>query len=172
MPIPALITAPGNVSDPSNAESYVKWILVFLCIMEEKKLGKKLAIISKSLKKVLKELKKHSKVPKKESTEQKAEQELEVTAAQMGSAEAHAKHATANGACYDLFRQLLADEPQVNWDRIVMEVHNKDPWTGLDGSKHKGLRMKTFKLLEDCIMFHKLMVFTCDVAERQKAYMM
>ena len=32
--------------------------------------------------------------------------------------------------------------------------------------------MKTSRLLEDCIMFHKLTVFHCDVAERQKAYMM
>ena len=59
------------MSDASNAESYVKWILVFLCIMEEKKLGKKLATISESLKKVLEDLKKHSKIPKKESMEQK-----------------------------------------------------------------------------------------------------
>jgi hypothetical protein len=32
--------------------------------------------------------------------------------------------------------------------------------------------MKTSKSLEDCIMFHKLTVFNCDAAERQKAYMM
>ena len=32
--------------------------------------------------------------------------------------------------------------------------------------------MKTSKLLEDCIMFHKLTVFTCDAAERQKSIMM
>ena len=38
--------------------------------------------------------------------------------------------------------------------------------------KHKGLRMMTSKSLEDCIMFHKLTVFNCDTAERQKAYMM
>jgi hypothetical protein len=59
------------MSDASNAQSYVKWILVFLCIMEEKKLGKKLGTISESLKKVLEDLKKHYKIPKKESMEQK-----------------------------------------------------------------------------------------------------
>jgi hypothetical protein len=42
---------------------------------------------------------------------------------------------------------------------------------GLDGTKHKGLHMKTSKLLENCITFHKLTVFACDAAERQKSYM-
>jgi hypothetical protein len=39
------------------------------------------------------------------------------------------------------------------------------------GEKHNGLHMKTSALLEDCIMFHKLTMFTCDAAERQKHYM-
>jgi hypothetical protein len=48
--------------------------------MNEKKLDKKLASTSESLKKVLGELKKFLKVPKNESAEQKATRELEVTA--------------------------------------------------------------------------------------------
>jgi hypothetical protein len=32
--------------------------------------------------------------------------------------------------------------------------------------------MKSTKSLEDCIMFHKITVFSVDAAERQKAYMM
>ena len=43
---------------------------------------------------------------------------------------------------------------------------------GLDGVKHIGLHMKTAKSLEDCIMFHKITVFSVDAVERQKAYMM
>jgi hypothetical protein len=88
------------------------------------------------------------------------------------SAEAYAKHNKAIGVCYDLFRQLLADKPQVQWDRITRKVHKKDPWMGLDDVKHKGLRTKTFKSLQDCIMFQKITVFSVDAAERQKAYMM
>ncbi len=82
---------------------------------------------TESLKKVLKDMKKFLKVPKKESADQKAEQELEVTAAQVRSAEAHAKHATTTGACYDQFHHLLVDKPQIHWDRIVLEVRTKDP---------------------------------------------
>jgi hypothetical protein len=131
------------MEDASNPETYVKWLFIFIRVISKKKFDKKLKACSKSLKKVLEDLRKTTKVPKKESPEQKAEQELELTAAKLRSAEAHAKHATAISVCYDLFCQLLADEPQVQWDRIVMEVHNKDPWTGLDGNKHKGLHMKT-----------------------------
>ncbi len=84
----------------------------------------------------------------------------------MKSDAAYTKHAKAIGVHYDLFRQLLADEPQVQWDRIIEDVHNKDPWTGLNGVKHPGLCMKTAKSLEDCIMFHKITVFSVDAAER------
>ncbi len=69
--------------------------------------------------------------------EQKAEQELEVTAVKVRSAEAKAKYTIAIGACYDLFCQLLADEPQVQGDHIVMEVNTKDPWMGLDDPSTK-----------------------------------
>ena len=100
--------------------------------------------------------------------------ELEVAATKVKLSEATAIHAIAIQACYNLFRQLLADDPRPHdqWDRIVREVHKTDPWTALDGMKIRGLRMKTSELLEDCIMFHKRTVFSVDAAERQKSYMM
>ena len=85
---------------------------------------------------------------------------LEVAATKVKLTKANAVHAIAIGACYDLFRQLLADDPQVEWDRIVKEVHHNNPWTALGGTKYKGLRMKKSKSLEDCITFHKLTVFS------------
>jgi hypothetical protein len=98
--------------------------------MDKKKLGGKLATTSEFLKKILKELKKFLKVPKKESVEQKVTRELEVTATKVKATEASAVHAIAIGACYDLFCQLLADDPQVQWDHIVREVHNTDRGSG------------------------------------------
>ena len=66
--------------------------------------------------------------------------ELEVTVTKVKLTEANTVHAIAIGACYDLFRhQLLMDDPQVQWDRIVREVHHNDPWTALDGTKCNGL---------------------------------
>jgi hypothetical protein len=140
-------------------------------------LGKKnlcanLDVTTKERKKLLEEIKKFLKVPKRETPENKVARELEVAAIKVKLKEASAVHATAIGACYDLFCQLLADDPQVQWDRTVREVHKVNLWTALDGTKHKGLRMKISKLLKDCITFHKRTVFSVDTVKRQKSYMM
>ena len=104
--------------------------------------------------------------------ENKVRRELELAATKVTLEEATAIHAIAIQACYDLFRQLLADDPHDQWDCIVREVHKTDPWTMLDGQKNKGLRMKTSESLEDCITFHKHTVFFVDAKEWQKSYMM
>ncbi len=141
-------------------------------MIAEKKFDEKLLACTETLKRALEDLKKPSKVSKRKSADQAAERELELAACKLKSDSAYTEQAKAIGVHYDLFRQLLADEPQVQWDCIVEDVHNKDPWTGLDGVKHIGLHMKTFKSLEDCIMFHNITVFFVDATERQKAYMM
>ena len=107
-------------------------------VMEEKKLNEVLDVAKQTLTKVQEEVKRHSKVPKRESVEQKAERKLELVAANTRLVEAKVEHGSAIGACYDLFHQLLADEPQAQWDRIVFEVHSKDPWTGLNGKNTRG----------------------------------
>ena len=160
------------MGDASNSKTYMKWYYNYLRVIVKKKFDEKLLACSETLKGALEDLKKPSKVLKRESAEQKAEHKLELAACKVKPAQAYTKHAKAIGVWYDLFRQLLADKPQVQWDHITRKDNEKDPWTGLDGVKHKGLCMKTSKSLEDCIVLHKLTVFNCDVAERQKAYMM
>ena len=79
--------------------------------------------------------------------------EVELAATKLKLVEVNAIHAIAIQACYDLFRKLLGDNPRDQWDRIVKEVHESDPWTSLTGQKRAGLRMKTSKSLEDCITY-------------------
>ena len=160
------------MGDASNAETYMKWYYNYLRIIVERKSDAKVQACADVLKGTVEDLKKPSRIPKRETDDQKAERELELAACKAKYDVAYSKHADAIGVHYDLFRQLLSDEPQVQWDRIIEDVHNKDPWTGLNGVKHNGLRMKSAKALEDCIMFHKITVFSVDAAERQKAYMM
>jgi hypothetical protein len=104
--------------------------------------------------------------------ENKVTREVELAATNVKLIEATAIHVIAIQACYDLCRQLLADDPRDQWDRIIREVHEMDPWTTLDGQKNRGLRTKTSESLEDCITFHKCTVFSLDAAERQKSYVM
>ncbi len=69
-------------------------------------------------KKLLKDFKKFTKVSKKEAAENKVTRELEVAATKVKLVEATAIHAIAIQACYDLFCQLLTDDPRDQWDRI------------------------------------------------------
>jgi hypothetical protein len=160
------------MNDASNAETYLKWIQVYIRVLCKKNLHAPLNIAIVNQKKLLKDFKKFLKVPKRETAENKVEQELEVGATKVKLVEATAIHAIAIQACYDLFCQLLADDPREQWDRIVREVYELDPWTVLDGTKKKGLRTKTSESLEDFSTFHKRTVFYLDATERQKSYMM
>jgi hypothetical protein len=158
--------------DASNAETYLKWFQTYLRILGKKELCALLDVATVERKKLLEEFKKFSKAPKKELGENKAVREVELAATKLKLAEATAIHVIAIQACYDLFCKLLADDPRDQWDRIIKEVHELDPWTLLDGHKNNGLQMKTSESLEDCITFHKHTVFLLDAAERQKSYMM
>jgi hypothetical protein len=160
------------MNDASNTETYLKWVQVYIRVLGKKNLRVPLDVATLERKKLLKDLKKFLKVPKREATENKVTRELEVAATKVNLKEATVIHSIAIQACYDLFRQLLADDPRDQWDRIIREVHKTDPWTALDGQKNKGLRMKTSESLEDCITFHKHTVFSVDAAEQQKSYMM
>ena len=136
------------MNNASNMETYLKLVQVYICVLGEKNLCVTLNVATVERKKLLKDMKKFLKVSKKETPENKVVRELEVAATNLKLAEASAVHVTTIEACYDLFCQLLADDPQVQWDRIVREVHNNDPWIALDGTKIRGLQMKTSKLLQ------------------------
>jgi len=76
------------------------------------------------------------------------------------------------GLVYDLFRKTLKEDPELQWDRIVNDMHAKDPWEDLRGVKHDGLRRKSSASLWECIDFHKLTVYSVDAAERLRFYML
>ena len=115
------------MNNASNMETYLKWIQVYICVLGEKNLCVPLDVATVDRKKLLKDTKKFLKVPKKEAAENKVTRELEVAATKVKLAEATAIHAIAIQACYDLFRQLLADDPHDQWDRIAREVNKMDP---------------------------------------------
>jgi hypothetical protein len=85
----------------------------------------------------------------------------------------NAKVAESTLAClaYDLFRKLLRDKPEIQWDWIVTDMHTKNPWEDIQGVKHNSLRGKSQQSLMDCIKFHKLTVFTIDAVERLRYYL-
>ena len=129
--------------DASNAETYLKWYQTYLRVLDMQKLRIPLDVATQGFKKLQEDIKKLQKTPKRETPEEKATRENNLSIAKLELVEAAAAHATAIQAYYDLFRKLLAEDPLSQWDRIVKEVHETDPWTSLTGQKRAGLRMKT-----------------------------
>jgi hypothetical protein len=67
---------------------------------------------------------------------------------------------------YKLFRCFVVGEAQTNWDRIMNEMHTKNPWVGVNGKSNKGLCVRFWISFMDCIELHKLTVFPADAAEK------
>jgi hypothetical protein len=99
------------MNNASNMETYLKWLQVYICVLGKKNLRLPLDVATVERKKLLEHMKKFLKVPKKETAENKVTQELEVAATKVKLVEATGMHAIVIQACYDLFRQLLADDP-------------------------------------------------------------
>jgi hypothetical protein len=85
---------------------------------------------------------------------------------------AEANETAKVGIVYDLFRKSLKEDPELQWDRIVDDMHTKNPWEDLKGVKHDGLHSKSSRSLWECINFHKLMIYSIDAVERQRFYML
>jgi hypothetical protein len=72
---------------------------------------------------------------------------------------------------YKLFCCFVVGEAQTQWDRIVNEMHTKNPWVGVNGKSNKGICMKSWISFMDCIELHKLTIFPADTAEKQSYFM-
>jgi hypothetical protein len=68
---------------------------------------------------------------------------------------------------YKLFCCFIVGKVRTNWDRIVNEMHTKNPWDGMNGRFNKGLRVRSWISFMDFIELHKLTVFAADAAEKQ-----
>ncbi len=71
---------------------------------------------------------------------------------------------------YELFRCFVVGKAQTQWDRIMNEMHTKNPWVGVNGKSNKGIHVKSWISFMDCIELHKLTV-PAEAAEKQRYYM-
>ncbi len=67
---------------------------------------------------------------------------------------------------YKLFRCFVIGKVQMQWDRIVNEMHTKNLWVGINGKSNKGILVNSWISFMDCIKLHKLTVFPADAAEK------
>ncbi len=71
---------------------------------------------------------------------------------------------------YELLCCFVVGKAQTQWDKIMQEMHCKDPWIGVNFQSHNGLCMQSWLSFQDCIKLHKLTVFPPDAAEKQQIY--
>jgi hypothetical protein len=72
---------------------------------------------------------------------------------------------------YEMFHLFVVGDQRTHWDKIVQEMHTKDPWVGVDGVSHKGICFHSWSAFLDCIELHKLTIFPIDAAKKQRYYM-
>jgi hypothetical protein len=158
------------LGDGADGEEYVKHLMSFHRYCEKLGYEADLEAAAKVTLIAYQSLKKAGKVPPGEKETAKATRLAKVEAAKTELEKAKIAESTFVGPANDLFRKLLHDDPETQWDRIMSEMHTKNPWEDLTGVKRNSFRMKLQLSLIECIEFHKLTFFSIDAAERLKYY--
>ncbi len=112
----------GNGAD---REEYVKHLMSFFRFMEKKGYESDLKAAAKVTLSVTTALKKLAKAQTGEKDPAKAKRLTKVKAAKVRLINAKVAESTLACLAYDLFCKLLRDEPKIQWDRIVTEMHTK-----------------------------------------------
>jgi len=160
------------LGDSPGPEEYLQPINSFLRNLLRKKMDEKM---TKSIKAVLlttASVKKFARIPINETGAATTRRSASLVTAEGDLKKAQAHETMEVGLVYDLFHKTLKEDPELQWDRIVDDMHTKDPWVDLRGVRYIGIRRKSYASLWECIDFHKLTVYSVDAAERQRFYML
>ena len=159
------------LGDSPGAEEYLQHLNTFTRMLVRKKLADDLTKCTKA-DSAAAAVRKYLKVPNGEKTSEKAERLLLLEPAKKELVTAEVAETAKVATVYELFRKGLKEDPELQWDRFVEDMHTKDPWVDLKGVKHEGLRRKSSLSLCECIDFHKLTIYSIDAAERQRFYIL
>jgi hypothetical protein len=160
------------LGDSPGAEEYLQHLNAFLRMLARTKYEDDLQKLTKAVGVATALVRKLSKAPSREKGPEIAERLKLVEAAKTDLLRAEVSKSAKVGLVYELFRKGLKEDPELQWDCIVDDMHPKDPWEDLKGVKHNGLRRKLSLSLWECIDFHKLTIYSIDAAERQRFYML
>jgi hypothetical protein len=114
----------GNGAD---GEEYVKHLMSFAQFMEKKGYEADLKAASKVTLSMTTAQKKLAKAQTRENDPAKAERLTKVEAAKVRLINAKVAESMLGCLAYDLFCKSLKDEPKIQWDCIMIEMHTKNP---------------------------------------------
>ncbi len=152
-------------------KDYLVHVIAVLCIIEKKGMAAEIKAAWHVIPAIRKEMAPYLQVPPNESKEAKT---LCLASLDQFKDILKAKKVTAiamTGQAYKMFRLFVVGDQQTQWDKIVQEMHTKDPWIGMNGVSHKGIHIRSWPAFLDCIKLHKLTIFPVDAAEKQCYYM-
>jgi hypothetical protein len=152
-------------------KDYLVHVITILCIIEKKGLAAKIKAAWLAIRDIMKEMAPYFEFPPNESKEAKKlchdllNEFKEILKAKKVTAIVETQKA------YEMFCLFVVGNQQTQWDQIVQEMHIKDPWIGVKGISHKGIRVHSWPAFLDSIELHKLTIFPVDAAEKQHYYM-
>jgi hypothetical protein len=162
----------AGLGDSPGAEEYLQHLNAFPRMLARKKLADDLQKCTKAVVTATTTVRKHSKVTNGEKTSEKAQRLSILEPAEKELVTAEVAEAAKVATVYELFCKGLEEDPELQWDRIVEDMHTRDPWEDPKGVKHEGIRRKSCLSLWECIDFHKLTIYSIDAAERQRFHML
>jgi hypothetical protein len=160
------------LGDNPGPEEYLQHISTFVRMLERRKISDDLLKQAKAVASLKAPVRKLRTAPQGEKPAEKTVWlgQLKVAIDELVEAEIHkdAKLATV----FELFRKTMKEDPELQWDCIVTDMHTKDPWEDLKGARHDGIHLKLSKSLWECIDFHKRTIYSIDAAEQQRLYIL
>ncbi len=160
---------------PFRAESnedYLNHIIAIIQLIQQKELEssvEKVFVVVSDIKGKIEPLRKKLNMSKSRKEKESLTQQIETAEKELENAKKSAL--TEIVKAYELFCIFFVGKARTQWDKVVEEIHMKDPWVAANGSLNKGPRKKTWESFLDCIKLHKFTVFSCDAAELQQYYM-
>ena len=160
------------LGDSPEPEEYLQHISSFIRMLERKKISDDLLKLAKAVTSLKAPVRRLTTAPQGEKPAEKTVRLELLKAARDKLVEASVHEGAKLETVYELFRKTLKEDPELQWDRIVSDMHTKDPWEDLKGAKHDGIRGKSSKSLWECIDFHKRTIYSIDAAEQQRLYIL
>jgi len=126
-----------------NNEEYIEHVISVLRLLDQKGIKSDILKAFKVVEEIAKKLKPlATPLPPDASKLVKEERKLQKSVA------TEELQTTRDGAiaeitkAYELVCNYFVGKARTQWDKITLEMHSKDPWFGLDGEAHSGLRRR------------------------------
>jgi len=128
------------LGDSPGPEEYLQHISSFVRMLERKKISEDLLKLAKAVASLKALVRRLTTAPTGEKSADKTIQLEKLEAAVNEFVEANVHEDAKLETVYELFRKTLKEDPDLQWDCIMKDMHTKDPWEDLKGAKHDGIR--------------------------------